>query len=180
MSQKIIDNWLSLAEYDLATAYDMSKAKRYLYVAFMCQQAIEKILKACYVKQHTSTPPYTHNLLRLIKELSFKDEMGDEMMAAAEELNSYYIESRYTEDIEELVSGIESELYHRGSREVTSREIGEMVMQNLRRMDEVAYIRFATIYRRFADVEDLADEIESLLERRQREAILKAQMRLNI
>jgi len=80
----------------------MSKAKIYLYVAFMCQQAIEKILKACYVKQHMSTPPYTHNLLRLVKELSFKDEMGDEMMAAIEELNSYYIESRYTEDIEEL------------------------------------------------------------------------------
>lgn len=80
----------------------MLKAKRYLYVAFMCQQAIEKILKACYVKQHKSTPLYTHNLLRLIKELDFKDEMGDEMMAAIEELNSYYIESRYTEDIEEL------------------------------------------------------------------------------
>jgi transcriptional repressor NrdR len=85
-----------------------------------------------------------------------------------------------TEDIEELVSGIESELYHRGSREVTSREIGEMVMQNLRKLDEVAYIRFATIYRRFADVEDLADEIEALLERRQREAILKAQMKLDL
>ncbi len=82
--------------------------------------------------------------------------------------------------IEELVSGIESELYHRGNREVTSREIGEMVMQNLRKLDEVAYIRFATIYRRFADVEDLAEEIESLLERRQREAILKAQMKLDI
>ena len=85
-----------------------------------------------------------------------------------------------TEDIEEMVSGIESELYHRGSREVTSREIGEMVMHNLRSLDEVAYIRFATIYRRFADVEDLADEIESLMERRQREAALKAQMRLDI
>ena len=85
-----------------------------------------------------------------------------------------------TGSIEEQVTGTERELYHRGSREVTSREIGEMVMQNLRRLDEVAYIRFATIYRRFADVEDLADEIESLLERRQREAILKAQMRLNI
>ncbi len=85
-----------------------------------------------------------------------------------------------TEAVEELVSGIESELYHRGSREVTSREIGEMVMQNLRKLDEVAYIRFATIYRRFADVEDLADEIENLLERRQREAILKAQMRLDL
>ncbi len=85
-----------------------------------------------------------------------------------------------TEAVEELVSGIESELYHRGSREVTSREIGEMVMQNLRKLDEVAYIRFATIYRRFADVEDLADEIENLLERRQREAVLKAQMRLDL
>jgi transcriptional repressor NrdR len=85
-----------------------------------------------------------------------------------------------TAAIEELVSGIESELYHRGSREVTSREIGEMVMQNLRKLDEVAYIRFATIYRKFADVEDLADEIENLLERRQREAVLKAQMRLDI
>ena len=102
MSQKIIDNWISLAEYDLATAHDMSKAGRYLYVAFMCQQAIEKILKACYVKQYNSTPPYTHNLLRLVKELNFKDEMGDEMMADIEDLNSYYIESRYTEDIEEL------------------------------------------------------------------------------
>jgi HEPN domain-containing protein len=102
MSKKIIDNWISLAEYDLATAHDMLKARRSLYVAFMCQQAIEKILKACYVKQHMSTPPYTHNLLRLIKELNFRDEMGDEMMAAIEELNSYYIESRYTEDIEEL------------------------------------------------------------------------------
>ncbi|MFC2037008.1 transcriptional regulator NrdR [Chloroflexota bacterium] len=85
-----------------------------------------------------------------------------------------------TEAIEELVSGIERELYHRGSREISSREIGEMVMRNLRRLDEVAYIRFATIYRQFADVEDLADEIETLLERRQREAILKAQMRLDI
>jgi transcriptional repressor NrdR len=85
-----------------------------------------------------------------------------------------------TEHIEELISGIESELYHRGSREVTSREIGEMVMRNLRRLDDVAYIRFATIYRRFADVEDLSDEIQSLIERRQREAIMKAQMKLDL
>jgi len=102
MSQKIINNWISLAEYDLATADDMLKSKRYLYVAFMSQQAIEKILKACYVKEHRTTPPYTHNLLRLIKELSFKSEMNDQIMATIEELNSYYIESRYTEDIEEL------------------------------------------------------------------------------
>lgn len=102
MSKKIEQNWFSLAEYDLVTAKAMLQTKRYLYVAFMCQQAIEKILKACYVRRLASTPPYTHNLLRLIKELTFKGEMGDEIMGAIEELNSYYIESRYTEDIEEL------------------------------------------------------------------------------
>ena len=85
-----------------------------------------------------------------------------------------------TEAIEELVSGIEGDLYHRGTREITSREIGEMVMRDLRQLEEVAYIRFATIYRRFADVEDLADEIESLLERRQREVAEEGQMKLEL
>ena len=43
MTQKIVDNWLSLAEYDLATADAMLQTGRLLYVGFMCQQAIEKI-----------------------------------------------------------------------------------------------------------------------------------------
>jgi transcriptional repressor NrdR len=85
-----------------------------------------------------------------------------------------------TEAIEELVSSIEQELYHRGTREVSSREIGEMVMLGLRKLDDVAYIRFATIYRHFADVDDLAEEIELLVERRQREEISKAQLRLDL
>ena len=85
-----------------------------------------------------------------------------------------------TEAIEELVSSIEQELYHRGAREITSREIGEMVMLGLRKLDDVAYIRFATIYRHFADVDDLAEEIEELVERRQREEISKAQLKLDL
>lgn len=85
-----------------------------------------------------------------------------------------------TEAIEDVVGGIESELYHRGNREVSSLEIGEMVMRSLRGLDEVAYIRFATIYRKFTDMEDLTEEIQSLIERRRREEILKAQMRLDI
>lgn len=102
MSKKIEQNWFSLAEYDLATAKAMLQTKRYLYVAFMCQQAIEKILKACYVKHHAATPPYTHNLLRLLAELPCRADMDARMLEFVETLNSYYIESRYTEDIEEL------------------------------------------------------------------------------
>jgi HEPN domain-containing protein len=99
-----VDNWFSLAEYDLATAAAMLQTGRLLYVGFMCQQAIEKILKACYVKQHGRTPPYTHNLLRLMAELPWKDEVDPGMIELIETLNSYYIESRYTEDIKELAS----------------------------------------------------------------------------
>ena len=73
------------------------------------------------------------------------------------------------EDIEELVSGIEGKLYSRGEREVESLVIGEMVMEQLRGLDDVAYVRFASVYRRFADVESLAEEIERLLERKRRE-----------
>jgi transcriptional repressor NrdR len=73
------------------------------------------------------------------------------------------------EAIEELVSGIEGTLYSRGEREVESRAVGEMVMERLRKLDDVAYVRFASVYRRFADVESLAQEIEDLLERKRRE-----------
>jgi HEPN domain-containing protein len=102
MSDRIVQNWLSLAEYDLATAEAMLQAGRYLYVAFMSQQAIEKILKACYVRHCGSTPPYTHSLLRLVAELPWKTEVDASKTAAMERLNSYYVESRYTEDVEEL------------------------------------------------------------------------------
>ena len=78
-----------------------------------------------------------------------------------------------TETIEELVSGIEGKLYSRGEREVKSRVIGAMVMERLRELDDVAYVRFASVYRRFADVERLAEEIERLLERKRREGEAK-------
>jgi transcriptional repressor NrdR len=50
----------------------------------------------------------------------------------------------------------------RGSREVSSREIGEVLMEELRRRDQVAYVRFASVYRRFEDLEEFHRELERL------------------
>ena len=61
-----IEYWVEMAEYDLETAKAMLKSKRYLYVGFMCNQVIEKILKAYYVKEKSKQPPYTHKLIRLM------------------------------------------------------------------------------------------------------------------
>jgi len=64
--------------------------------------------------------------------------------------------------IEEAVDGLESELHALGLAEVTSVEVGERVMAVLRELDEVAYVRFASVYRHFRDVSQFMDEVQSL------------------
>jgi len=66
-----IKYWIELSDYDLETAVAMLKTKRYLYVAFMCHQVIEKIFKACFSKLKTATPPYTHKLIYLARSGDF-------------------------------------------------------------------------------------------------------------
>jgi transcriptional repressor NrdR len=70
-----------------------------------------------------------------------------------------------SEDIEAMVSDIEAELYSLGQSEVHSRVIGEMVMERLREADPVAYVRFASVYRSFADLETLKREVDGMLAR---------------
>lgn len=68
-------------------------------------------------------------------------------------------------DMEELVDGIEAELEAADEREVESRTIGELVMRRLRRLDQVAYVRFASVYRNFSDTTEFMEEIRELVRR---------------
>jgi len=65
--------------------------------------------------------------------------------------------------IESFVSSLERELQERGDREVDSREIGERVINKLYEIDEVAYVRFASVYRSFKDVNQFMSELKELL-----------------
>lgn len=67
------------------------------------------------------------------------------------------------EEIEKAVEEIEQELYRQGKQELLSSVIGELVMERLRQMDKIAYIRFASVYRSFGDVETMFHELQSLL-----------------
>lgn len=67
--------------------------------------------------------------------------------------------------LEELVDDVEKELHGRLEREVSSSEIGEMVMERLRDIDEVAYVRFASVYRQFKDINRFMQELQTLLKR---------------
>ncbi|HEX9920609.1 MAG TPA: transcriptional regulator NrdR [Candidatus Methylomirabilis sp.] len=68
-----------------------------------------------------------------------------------------------TQQIEEIVSEIEKVLSDRMKREVDSTEIGELIMERLQALDQVAYVRFASVYRRFEDASDFVKEVKGLV-----------------
>jgi transcriptional repressor NrdR len=72
------------------------------------------------------------------------------------------------EQIEAVVATLESEVYANFDSEVQSQYLGELVMQQLRALDQVAFVRFASVYREFKDVRDFVDELEPMLEEQQR------------
>ena len=70
------------------------------------------------------------------------------------------------EQLEGTAEEIEQVLQNKMEREVTSAEIGELVMARLKKMDEVAYVRFASVYRQFKDIDTFMKELSKLLEDR--------------
>ena len=70
--------------------------------------------------------------------------------------------------IEQVVTDIERDVYETCESEIESRQLGELVMRHLRQLDQVAFVRFASVYREFKDVRDFVDELEPMLAERDR------------
>jgi len=68
--------------------------------------------------------------------------------------------------IEEMANWVESKLRKENKKEIASSKIGELVMQKLRAVDEVAYIRFASVYRSFADIDSFEEALKNLKKRK--------------
>ncbi|MEO8054414.1 MAG: transcriptional regulator NrdR [Acidobacteriota bacterium] len=70
-----------------------------------------------------------------------------------------------TKTLEDICDAVESELSAREPREMTTLELGASIMEKLKDLDQVAYVRFASVYRRFEDLGDFVDELKALLGR---------------
>ena len=68
------------------------------------------------------------------------------------------------DQLEQLISELERKLQEMGEKEVTSSAIGEIVMTQLPTLDEVAYVRFASVYRSFRDIAEFMDELKDIVE----------------
>jgi len=75
--------------------------------------------------------------------------------------------------IEKIVNRIEQYFQEKGEREVKSSEVGEKVMEELHRLDGVAYVRFASVYRQFKDIQEFMDELKDLLGNKNKEEAKK-------
>ena len=98
-----ITYWVELSDYDLETTKAMFETKRYLYVAFMCHQVIEKIFKACYSKLKEDIPPFIHDLMLIANRAGFFERLDDEQIVFIEQLSPLNIRARYPDYKKELV-----------------------------------------------------------------------------
>ena len=69
-----------------------------------------------------------------------------------------------TESVKQIIDRIETEIFSREEKEIPSSLVGEIVMEELKGLDEVAYVRFASVYREFKDVNTFMDELKKILE----------------
>ena len=67
------------------------------------------------------------------------------------------------EDIQRTVNSIESQVFSLEEKEIPSHKVGEIVMDELKKLDEVAYVRFASVYREFKDINTFMDELKKIL-----------------
>ena len=93
--QEKVEYWLDIADYDLQTAKSMLTSGRYLYVVFMCQQALEKIIKALYVNTFDTEPPRSHNLTFILNKIGITTL--PERLNLLNRLSAHYINNRYPE-----------------------------------------------------------------------------------
>lgn len=102
-SEEKYEYWLDVAVYDLECAEVMLKSGRYLYVAFMCQQAVEKLAKGLFILFRGEEPPRIHNIWKLFDRIFDDDQRSnigtpeelEKYYSVFDELLAYYISGRY-------------------------------------------------------------------------------------
>ena len=109
MDNKITYYWIEMSDYDFDTAKAMLETKRYLYVAFMCHQTIEKILKAYWSNVLEEPPLKIHSLSRLAEKSGLDKDMSEEQTDFIDELELLNIEARYPSYKERLMKSLTPE-----------------------------------------------------------------------
>ncbi len=116
-------------------------------------------------KRYTTYERVEQSTLRVIKKDGNRENFSRAKMLEGL-LKACHKRPVSTETVEEAVDDIERKLRERFDSEVPSKEIGELIMERLRELDQVAFIRFASVYREFKDASDFVEEADLMLGQR--------------
>lgn len=110
----------------------------------------------------------TYEKVETIPLIVIKKDMSREQYTRAKVedgvLRACYKRPIPMETLDETINAIETRIFNEGEREIPSARIGEIVMEHLKPLDGVAYVRFASVYREFKDVNTFMDELKKILE----------------
>lgn len=110
----------------------------------------------------------TYEKVETIPLIVIKKDMSREQYNRAKVedgvLRACYKRPISVEELDEAIDVIETRIFNEGEREIPSARIGEIVMEQLKTLDGVAYVRFASVYREFKDINTFMDELKKILE----------------
>jgi len=113
---------------------------------FTTYEVVETTVKLAVIKKDGSRVPYDkQKMLAGLQKACYKRQVSVEQLQA-------------------IVEEVEEELFRLGSREVPSEDIGQLLADRLRQVDQVAYVRFASVYRQFRDLEELFAEVREVMD----------------
>jgi len=125
-----------------------------------------------------ATYEYIEDVLPHVVKRDGRREPFDRQKLRGSILKSCEKRSVGVQAVDDVVADIEAKLHDRAEKEITSLELGEIVMEHLQKLDQVAYVRFASVYRRFQDVNEFREEIERLRDETARETLKREQIPL--
>ena len=110
-----------------------------------------------------TTYEYVEDVLPMVVKRDGRREPFDRIKLRNSILKACEKRSVGVQAVDDMVQDIEARLHERSEKEVTSHELGDLVMVKLQELDQVAYVRFASVYRQFKDISQFMDEVKGLI-----------------
>jgi transcriptional repressor NrdR len=110
-----------------------------------------------------TTYEYIEDVLPMVVKRDGRREPFDRQKLRSSILKACEKRSVGVQAVDDVVADIEARLHDRSEKEISSLELGELVMEHLQKLDQVAYVRFASVYRQFKDISQFMDEVKGLL-----------------
>lgn len=110
-----------------------------------------------------TTYEYVEDVLPMVVKRDGRRETFDRQKLRSSILKACEKRSVGVQAVDDVVKDIETRLHERAEKEISSLELGDMVMEHLQKLDQVAYVRFASVYRQFKDISQFMDEVKGLI-----------------